>query len=107
MADNTAQTIHFNEYFKVIRNRLWVIFTIFVLTVASGEYIREWVLLKEYSASAQIQIKPAGEHSVTGIDSAPADKSFDPTAFQAEFEVLQSPDVLLPIISDLQLDQTW
>jgi capsular exopolysaccharide synthesis family protein len=107
MADNTGQTLHFNEYFKVIRNRLWVIFTIFVLTVASGEYVTEWVLPKIYTASAQIQIRPEGNKSTTGIDGQQADRQFDPTAFQAEFEILQSPDVLLPIISDLQLDQKW
>lgn len=107
MVENSNQTLHFNEYFKVIRNRLWVIFTIFVLTVATGEYITEWVLAKVYAATAQIQIQPEGEHSVGGIDNTPADKPFDPTAFQAEFEVLKSPDVLLPIINDLQLDKIW
>jgi len=107
MADNTAQTIHFNEYFKVIRNRLWVIFTIFVLTVASGEYVVEWVLPRIYTASSQIQIRPEGVKLVTSIDGGNPDKNFDPTAFQAEFEILQSPDVLLPIINDLKLDQIW
>jgi len=107
MADNSSQTLHFNEYFKVIRNRLWVIFTIFVLSVATGEYITEWVLVKQYTASAQIQIRPAGEHYVSSIDNAPTDKGFDPTAFASEFEILKSPDVLLPIINDLQLDQIW
>jgi capsular exopolysaccharide synthesis family protein len=107
MADTTSQTLHFNEYFKVIRNRLWVIFTIFVLTVATGEYVTEWVLPKVYTASAEIQLHPAGEHSVVTIDNAPADKGFDPTAFQAEFEILQSPDMLQPIINDLQLDKIW
>ena len=107
MADTTSQTLHFNEYFKVIRNRLWVIFTIFVLTVATGEYVTEWVLPKVYTASAEIQLHPAGEHSVVTIDNAPAEKNFDATAFQAEFEILQSPDMLQPIISDLQLDHVW
>jgi len=107
MADNTSQTLHFNEYFKVIRNRLWVIFTIFVLTVATGEYVTEWVLPKVYSASAEIQIHPSGEHSVSGIGNAPEERGFDATAFQAEFEILQSSQILLPIINDLQLDRIW
>jgi len=107
MADTTSQTLHFNEYFKVIRNRLWVIFTIFVLTVATGEYVTEWVLPKIYTASAEIQLHPNGEHSVVTIDGSPSEKSFDSTSFQAEFEIMQSPDVLLPIINDLQLDRIW
>jgi capsular exopolysaccharide synthesis family protein len=107
MADATNQTLHFNEYFKIIRNRLWVIFTIFVLTVATGEYVTEWVLPKEYNASAEIQVNPSDVHTPGSIDNAPTQRSFDPTAFQAEFEIMQSPDVLLPIINDLGLDKIW
>ncbi len=67
----------------------------------------DWVLPKIYTASSQIQIRPEGIKSVGNIDGQAADRPFDPTAFQAEFTVLQSPDVLLPIINDLKLDQAW
>ena len=107
MADNSSQSLHFNEYFKVIRNRLWVIFTIVVLCAATGEYVVQWVLPKIYTASSEIEIRPGGEKTVGGIDGSSPDRSFDPTAFQAEFEILQSPDVLLPIVNDLHLDQIW
>lgn len=107
MAENADQILHFHEYFKVIRNRLWVIFTIFSLTVLSGWYVTEQVLPKIYTASAQIQIKPRGVLSVQGLGGGATEKGFDQTNFQAEFEIMQSPDVLLPIINDLQLDKEW
>ena len=107
MADNSDQILHFHEYFKIIRNRLWVIFTIFFLTVLSGWYVTNEVLPKIYTASAQIQILSRGVLDVSGISSAHTENYFDATSFQAEFEIMQSPNVLLPIISDLQLDKIW
>jgi len=107
MADNSEQVLHFHEYFKIIRNRLWVIFTIFSLTVLSGYYVTTQVLPKVYTASAQIQIRPRGVVDVPGLNNIRTDGGFDPTTFQAEFEIMQSPDVLTPIITDLGLDKIW
>jgi succinoglycan biosynthesis transport protein ExoP len=107
MAENSDQILHFNEYFKIIRNRLWVIFTIFALTVLSGYYVTNYVLPKIYTASAQIQIQPRGVEEVPGIVSGRTDPGFDSIAFKDEFTIMQSSDVLLPIITDLQLDKTW
>jgi succinoglycan biosynthesis transport protein ExoP len=108
MAENSDQILHFHEYFKIIRNRLWVIFTIFSLTIASGVYVTNEVLPKVYTASAQIQIRPARTTDIApmGPDGS-TDRGFDPTAFQAEYQIMQSSDVLLPIVTDLQLDKIW
>jgi capsular exopolysaccharide synthesis family protein len=35
------------------------------------------------------------------------DNPIDSSTFQSEFQIMQSPDVLKPIISDLQLDKVW
>lgn len=107
MADNSDQLLHFNEYFKVIRNRLWVIFTIFVLTVLSGAYVTEEVIPKVYNASSQIQINPERRTTIIGFAGGTPDKGFDPTDFQSDYEIMQSADVLMPIITDLGLDKTW
>src|ERR1700677_2077522 len=107
MAENSDQILHFNEYFKIIRNRLWVIFTIFTLTVISGYYVTNYVLKKQYTATAQIQIRSRGIVDIEGLGNNRTDGVFDPTAFQAEFTIMQSPDVLMPIITDLGLDKIW
>lgn len=107
MAENSDQLLHFHEYFKIIRNRLWVIFTIFTLTVISGYYVTNYVLKKQYTATAQIQIRSRGIVDISGLGNNRTDGVFDPTAFQAEFTIMQSPDVLMPIITDLGLDKIW
>src|ERR1017187_10352852 len=108
MAENSDQILHLHEYFKIIRNRLWVIFTIFALTVLSGYYVTNEVLPKVYTATSQIQIRPRGVLEVAGVGPGGfTEKNFDPVNFQAEFEIMQSSNVLLPIITDLQLDKIW
>ncbi len=107
MVENSENTLHFHQYFKVIRNRIWIIFTIFILTVLSGEYVTEEVQSKVYSASAQIQIHPRGETSVDSFGGGTTEKNFDPTAFQAEFVIMKSDNVLTPVVQKLGLDKTW
>lgn len=107
MIENTSASAHLQEYFRVIRSRFWVIFTIFILTVLSGTYVTEEVLPKIYEADAQIEIKPRGLLDVNSLDSIKTDGQFDSTSFQAEFEIMQSPKVLGPIITKLGLDKKW
>jgi succinoglycan biosynthesis transport protein ExoP len=68
--------------------------SVFVLTVLGG-YILISLQPKVYTARAQIQIRE------TDLGNLP-DGSFEP-----EFQIIQSPDVLGPIIQDLGLDQKW
>jgi succinoglycan biosynthesis transport protein ExoP len=107
MADNSDQILHFHEYFKVIRNRLWVIFTIFTLTVLSGYYVTNEVLQKTYSATSEIKILPRELTPIATPSSVHTQGDIGLQEFQNEFEVITSPDVLSPIITDLQLDKVW
>ena len=107
MADNSDQILHFHEYFKVIRNRLWVIFTIFTLTVLSGYYVTNEVLQKTYSATSEIKILPREITPIPTTTNGKTEAEIGTQEFQNEFEVITSPDVLSPIITDLQLDKVW
>jgi capsular exopolysaccharide synthesis family protein len=106
MVENADKVIHFHEYFNVIRNRLWVIFTIFILTVASGAYVTEVVIPKTYTASSQIQILQERTPDVPSLTDSP-DITINATEFEADFQKMQSQEVLQPIISDLKLDEAW
>ena len=107
MITQSNNTVHLQEYFKVLKTRFWVIFTILVLTVLSGAYVSEEVLPKIYSADTQLEIKPRGVLDVNSLDLNNTDGKFDPTTFQAEFEIMQSPKVLGPVITELNLDKKW
>ncbi len=101
-------SLHFNEYFRIIRNRLWVIFTIFALTLVTGIYVTEQVLPRAYTATAQIKIQNA---QTTMAPTLGSDQSFerpiDSQEFQTEYERINSPAVLDPVITELGLDKVW
>lgn len=81
----------FNRYLAVILRWLLILSVVFVSTTLSGVYLIDHVLPKVYTATAQIQILATQS---------------DPT-FQAEFETMESPDFLRPVINDLNLDGEW
>lgn len=107
MAETADEVIHFHEYFNIIRNRLWVIFTIFVLTVASGAYVTEEVIPKTYTATSEIQIVHERNAIVPTLLEINPNLSVDAIDFEADFQKMQSPDVLQPIITKLDLDEKW
>ena len=103
----TESTLHFGEYFRIIRNRLWVIFTIFALTLISGIYVTEEVITKEYTSTAQIRIQSSDVHVMPGLSSGDYNRPIDSTEFQTEYERMHSPQVLEPVITDMGLDKIW
>ena len=101
-------SLHFNEYFRVIRNRLWVIFTIFALTLVSGIYVTEQVLPKTYTSSAQIKIQSAEKLSAPSLGQSDTySPPLEGTEFQTEYERINSPAVLDPVVQTLGLDVQW
>jgi capsular polysaccharide biosynthesis protein len=84
-----------SRYLTVIIRWLTITVIVFVLTILGGAYITDHFLHKIYTARAQIEVK-------TEAGSKP-----DASDFQSEFEVMESPDFLLPVIYDLGLDKEW
>jgi succinoglycan biosynthesis transport protein ExoP len=107
MAHTSESSLHFSEYFRIIRNRLWVIFTIFALTLISGIYVTEQVLPKTYTSTGPIKIQSAENHTAIGTLNEGAERPMDTTEFQSEYEIMHSPEVLTPIIHSLGLNKTW
>src|ERR1700722_10177116 len=103
---HSESSLHFSEYFRIIRNRLWVIFTIFALTLVSGIYVTVQVLPKSYSSTAQIRIQSAANTVTSGVGPASEmpDRPIDPYEFQTEYERITSSTVLEPVITGLGLD---
>src|SRR5579863_5302225 len=93
-----------NRFLTVILRWFLIALSVFVLTVLTGVYITWEILPKVYTATAEIQIRPPSE-IIDGLSMSP--RTFDPTAFQAQFEIIQSADILQPIIHDLNLDKIW
>jgi capsular polysaccharide biosynthesis protein len=98
---NVPTASRLNRYFTVFLRWVLIAAVVFALTIFTGTYIRDNILRKVYTASAQIQIRAGSDMPLT------APLSPTPSPFQADIETMQSPDFLLPIITDLGLDKTW
>jgi len=86
------------RYLTVILRWLLIAFVVFVLTMLAGKYVTDNWLHKVYTATAQIEVRPRGAAWIGGIA---------PINFQPEFEIMESTDILLPVIYDLGLDKAW
>jgi polysaccharide biosynthesis transport protein len=106
MTGNTSDiSLHFLDYWRVIRNRAPIIITIFLLTFMTGYVVTVYYLEKLYSSSTQIRVtKKEKDIKVFG---GSEDAGFDPVFFQAEVEVIQSKKILYPVIEKLHLDKIW
>ena len=62
---------------------------------------------KMYSATAEMQVKPRGIADIPAFNIGTTDKPEDPDVFQAEIEIIQSPDILMSIIKNQGLDRIW
>jgi uncharacterized protein involved in exopolysaccharide biosynthesis len=95
-------TEHFRSrtqrYLAVILRVAIIAVVVFALTTFIGGTIIDNVLTRIYTAKATIAVKPRiSLDSVSGADAE----------FSADFQVIESPDVLQPVITDLSLDRIW
>ncbi len=86
---------------KIMARWLGIAFVIFILIILGGAYLTLQVLPKVYTATAEILIHPGIGHAWM-VDAAHP----SPTSHE-EIDAMESPAVLLPIITDLNLDQIW
>jgi len=92
-------------YRFVFARWLLVAATVFILTLLSGVYITNNVLPKVYTASVLVQIVP---QVTTEIGSSFSVVDNSPEAFvQSCVAKMQQPDVLLPVINELNLKELW
>lgn len=102
MAENTEVSLHFSDYWRVIKNRWPIIATVFILVVATA-YFYTRSLPKIYSASAVLKVNTNNNPDLAFY--RPDFDTFDPVRFQTEFEIIQSKKVLEPVIESLNLRQ--
>lgn len=98
-------SLHFNDYWRVIKNRWPIIITVFVLVVVSALlYTKSQPPI--YASSSLVKVEKRNP-DITGVTPELMPERFDPIFQQTEFEVIQSKQVLYPVIDELQLAQSF
>lgn len=103
MSEGADSNLHFTDYWRVVKNRWPIIITIFVLVVTTA-YFYSKSLDKIYAASAVLKVDKSNP-DITVFQ--PNFESFDAIFFQTEFELIQSKQILYPVIDTLELWDRW
>jgi capsular exopolysaccharide synthesis family protein len=100
-ADSPEVKLHFLDYWRVIRLRKSLIFTVFLLCVISSA-ILSYCLPKQYSSTVRMEVqKDAPEVQVVGSQ---ASLGWDPYWLTTQFRIITAWDILCPVITNKDLN---
>jgi capsular exopolysaccharide synthesis family protein len=104
-------SLHFLDYWRVVRIR-WPFIVLVFLTVVLTAGITTYFSPKQYAASAKVEIR-RGDFLMQIFNRFPASSGSmgpergDPRFLTTQFEVIQTKEVLYPVIHSLNLVQRW
>jgi succinoglycan biosynthesis transport protein ExoP len=98
-------TLHFLDYWRIIRIRKTVIISVFLLIAITATVVT-FILPEKYASTARIQVNP-DIAVITTMGGTPSTAGYDAYFIQTEFEIMQSEQVLGRVINNLNLNQEW
>lgn len=111
MSNDTKEvSLHFLDYWRVLRIR-WPFIVLIFLTVVLTAGIVTYFMPKQYSATAKLEIRRGDylmqifNRNQSGGGAGP--ERGDPRFLTTQFEIIQTKEVLYPVIQTLQLVQKW
>ncbi len=99
----TENQLHFFDYLRVVWVRWPIILLIFLLVVITTGTIT-FLLPKQYESRVLIQVQ---ENADFEIFNRGAGKGWDPRFTSTQFEIIQSKEILQPVIDRLELAKRW
>jgi succinoglycan biosynthesis transport protein ExoP len=97
--------LHFLDYWRVIRVRFGIVFLSFLLVVITAA-LATYFQPRKYKSTITMELRMAGDdlHVFKDTSGAPgSDPRFGPT----QYEIIQSKEVLYPVIDSLSLQKKW
>lgn len=105
-SDNTESTLHFLDYWRVIRLRRSLILVVFLLCVLSSALLTMW-LPKQFASTAQIEVQKDTPPIPEGQSGEMIGTYTDPIWLATQFQVIKSQSILTNVINDLHLNQIF
>ena len=99
--DEAQDKLHFLDYWRVIRIRKAIIFTVFCIVLLSSAIFTNF-MPEKYRSFARMDIQK-DKSDVTLIDSFASAGGYDPYWMETQFEIIESTAVLYPVIEELNL----
>jgi polysaccharide biosynthesis transport protein len=101
MAENTEVSLHFSDYWRVIKNRWPIIAIVFVLVVTTAFFYTRSIE-RIYDASTLVKVDTNPNKQMEFLQAE--DNSFSSVDFQTESEIIQSKKILIPVIKQEKID---
>ena len=100
-------TLHFLDYWRVLRIRKTIIITVFLITFITATVVT-FILRPSYASTARIKIEPDIISDIQGVGTGDVTYApYDPYFIQTAFEIIQDQVVLGKVIKNLDLNVKW
>ena len=107
MSDTSEVKLHFLDYWRVVRVR-WAILVITFLLVMVTAGVTCFFLPRQYYSRVTMEVKSDDNTLIVfGDNTTPFRNSRDPTLQPTQFQIIQSKEILYPVIDNLKLVETW
>jgi succinoglycan biosynthesis transport protein ExoP len=111
MSDNPAgeqsETLHFLDYWRVIRSRKEIVLAVAILVVLTGT-VYTLMLPNIYASTSRISVREdAPEINPFSYQQATYAASYNPYFLKTQFEILQSKPIIHEVINRLNLQAEW
>lgn len=103
-AENNNLTVHFLDYWRVIRMRLPLVILVFLLVVITTAVIT-YLMPREYASTVTLEVREGGK--VLNVFGNAQRDGFDPRFVTTQFEIIQRKEILYPVIERLGLEKAW
>lgn len=105
-AEQQANTLHFLDYWRVIRSRKEIVLAVAILVVLTGT-VYTLMLPNIFAASARIRVSEDAPSISPFAPQGSAAAVYNPYFLKTQFEVLTSKPLLYEVINRLNLQQEW
>jgi len=99
-------TLHFLDYWRVIRSRKEIVLAVLLLVVITGTAYT-FTLPKIYASQARIEVNRDNVDLDPFAPSSQFGGAYDPYFLRTQFEIIQSKPILYEVINRLNLQEVW
>jgi capsular exopolysaccharide synthesis family protein len=104
MNDPSEVKLHFLDYWRIIKVRAGLVVLTFLLVVVTAG-VTTYFLPREYYSKTRMEVRP--DNKVIDIYGNNTRSYSDPTFVPSQFQIIQSKEILEPVIQKLNLLETW
>jgi len=104
MDQTSDSTLHFLDYWRVIRSRKEVILAVLLLVVVTGTAFT-LTLPKKYMSDARIMVRD--DNMSVDVFERQMPQGYNPFFLRTQYEIIKSRQLLYQVINDLNLQQVW